>query len=231
MWDSCDLHVKGRRHSSFCSYDTSTLPPCISSHSMLPFDPQSGWCDVQGRRARIEDYHSIVFQEDYKFYGVFDGHCGSRAAKYASRALQVNIELLLNKAKEGSAMASPGGGMEESMEGSGSGDGVQEGSGAGSGVVRVLGAWAGTGEGGDPRTPATGGGDWGGLGQGQEGTLQWTATGSGPEVGAGDGIGDGAGAGAGDGVGVGVPERAVIEHAIREAFRKTQREFIGTVSR
>lgn len=28
----------------------------------LPFDPHSGWCDVQGRRSRIEDFHSIVFQ-------------------------------------------------------------------------------------------------------------------------------------------------------------------------
>lgn len=35
-------------------------------------------------------------QEDYKFYGVFDGHCGTRAAKYASRALHVNLELFLD---------------------------------------------------------------------------------------------------------------------------------------
>ena len=35
-------------------------------------------------------------QEDYKFYGVFDGHCGTRAAKFASRALHLNLELFLN---------------------------------------------------------------------------------------------------------------------------------------
>lgn len=38
-------------------------------------------------------------QEDYKFYGVFDGHCGTRAAKFASRALHVNLELFLNAAQ------------------------------------------------------------------------------------------------------------------------------------
>ncbi|CAM9227026.1 unnamed protein product [Ectocarpus sp. 4 AP-2014] len=96
LWKSCHNHVIGRGHSSFCQYDTSSLPPCVSSHSMLPFDPHSGWCDVQGRRSRIEDYHSIVFQEDYKFYGVFDGHCGTRAAKFASRALHLNLEVFLN---------------------------------------------------------------------------------------------------------------------------------------
>lgn len=38
-------------------------------------------------------------QEDYKFYGVFDGHCGTRAAKFASRALHLNLELFLNAAR------------------------------------------------------------------------------------------------------------------------------------
>lgn len=102
--------------------------PTSHATNRLPFDPHSGWCDVQGRRSRIEDYHSIVFQvinhlissdvvlssfyfilphrivplttllslqEDYKFYGVFDGHCGTRAAKYASRALHLNLEFFL----------------------------------------------------------------------------------------------------------------------------------------
>lgn len=36
------------------------------------------------------------FQEEYKFYGVFDGHCGTRAAKFASRALHLNLELFLS---------------------------------------------------------------------------------------------------------------------------------------
>jgi serine/threonine protein phosphatase PrpC len=66
-----------------------------SSHSMLPFDSHSGWCDIQGRRSKIEDYHSIVFTEQYKFYSVLDGHTGSSAAKYTSRALHVNLELYL----------------------------------------------------------------------------------------------------------------------------------------
>jgi serine/threonine protein phosphatase PrpC len=66
-----------------------------SSHSMLPFDSHSGWCDIQGRRSKIEDYHSIVFTEAYRFYSVLDGHCGSTAAKYTSRALHVNLELYL----------------------------------------------------------------------------------------------------------------------------------------
>lgn len=39
---------------------------------------------------------AMDFQENYKFYGVFDGHCGTRAAKFASRALHLNLELFLN---------------------------------------------------------------------------------------------------------------------------------------
>ncbi|CAM9213865.1 unnamed protein product, partial [Chrysoparadoxa australica] len=70
--------------------------PSIFVHSAC-----SGWCDVQGRRRKIEDYHSIVFQEEYKFYGVFDGHRGSKAAKYASRALHTNLEILLDRATRG----------------------------------------------------------------------------------------------------------------------------------
>ena len=75
-WSACQAHVRGRGHARFCEYNTSTLPACISWHSMVPYDPHSGWCDVQGRRAGIEDFHSIVFMEDYKFYAVFDGHWG-----------------------------------------------------------------------------------------------------------------------------------------------------------
>jgi serine/threonine protein phosphatase PrpC len=67
---------------------------------MLPVDSHSGWCDIQGRRTKIEDYHSIVFTEQYKFYSVLDGHTGSSAAKYTSRALHVNLELYLNAVVE-----------------------------------------------------------------------------------------------------------------------------------
>ena len=32
-------------------YDPARLlPACLSEHSMLPLDPHSGWCDLQGRR-------------------------------------------------------------------------------------------------------------------------------------------------------------------------------------
>ena len=49
-----------RRHGRFCRYDTAGLPSCAGSHSMLPLDPHSGWCDVQGRRATLEDFHKCV---------------------------------------------------------------------------------------------------------------------------------------------------------------------------
>lgn len=75
-WNACDTHVVGRGHGHFCVYDTTALPDCISWHSMVPQDPHSGWCDVQGRRAGIEDFHTIVFTDEYKWYGVFDGHWG-----------------------------------------------------------------------------------------------------------------------------------------------------------
>ncbi|CAN0009923.1 unnamed protein product, partial [Ectocarpus sp. 13 AM-2016] len=45
-------------------------------------------------------------QEDYKFYGVFDGHCGTRAAKFASRALHLNLDVFLN-AQEATQPSSP----------------------------------------------------------------------------------------------------------------------------
>ncbi|CAN0497683.1 unnamed protein product, partial [Ectocarpus sp. 8 AP-2014] len=40
------------------------------------------------------------------FYGVFDGHCGTRAAKFASRALHLNLEVFLN-AQEATQPSSP----------------------------------------------------------------------------------------------------------------------------
>ncbi len=68
-WDGCVAHARGRKHGEFCVYEDSTLPRCISSHSMFPLDPLSGWCDIQGRRRLIEDYHSIDINEQYRFYG------------------------------------------------------------------------------------------------------------------------------------------------------------------
>ena len=40
--NSCLLHANSRKHSRFCSYDQSVLPPCLSSHAMLPAHPTSG---------------------------------------------------------------------------------------------------------------------------------------------------------------------------------------------
>ena len=83
-YKSCQLHTTGRRHAKFCTYDRSSLPQCLSSHSMLPAHPTSGYCDIQGRRPTIEDFHSIHLHDSHQFYGVFDGHWGNLASKYAA---------------------------------------------------------------------------------------------------------------------------------------------------
>jgi hypothetical protein len=49
----------GVGHAKFCTYDQSSLPTCLHAHSMLPAHPFSGFCDIQGRRRVIEDFHSI----------------------------------------------------------------------------------------------------------------------------------------------------------------------------
>ena len=84
--------MKSRKHGRRCSYshhhdddggssggggggrgDSTTtaaaasvvaLPDCISHHSMLPIDEQSGWCDLKGRRKHMEDAHAIVFADN-----------------------------------------------------------------------------------------------------------------------------------------------------------------------
>lgn len=91
-WKSCEQHIQSRKHGTSCHYDTQWLPSCLSSHSLLPIDPHSGWCDLQGRRKYIEDAHAVVFTNDYKFFGVFDGHFGNRAANYASKHIQLLFE-------------------------------------------------------------------------------------------------------------------------------------------
>lgn len=73
--------------------DMLRLLPCLSHHSLLPIDPQSGWCEYTGRRKYIEDYHSVLFADDYKYFGVFDGHLGNLAARYASKNLHTFFEL------------------------------------------------------------------------------------------------------------------------------------------
>ena len=52
----------------------------------------SGWCEFAGHRKYIEDHHSIVLSDHYKYFGVFDGHHGSRAAKFSSKNLHLFFE-------------------------------------------------------------------------------------------------------------------------------------------
>lgn len=83
-WRSCQTHVSSRKHAMFCTYDRSSLPTCLNAHSMLPAHPTSGYCDIQGRRRTIEDFHSIQLQTTHQFYGIFDGHTGNLASKFAA---------------------------------------------------------------------------------------------------------------------------------------------------
>ena len=82
--NSCQQHARSRRHANFCVYDHSKLPPCLNAHSMLPAHPDSGYCDIQGRRLTIEDFHTVHIHPEHLFLGVFDGHNGNLASKYAA---------------------------------------------------------------------------------------------------------------------------------------------------
>lgn len=86
-WKSCHMHANSRNHSKFCFYDRSTLPTCLNSHALLPAHSFSGYCDIQGRRRTIEDFHSIHLLPFQQFYGIFDGHLGNFASKYAASIL------------------------------------------------------------------------------------------------------------------------------------------------
>ena len=86
-WRSCIRHATTRKHAKFCTYDRRNLPTCINTHSMLPAHPTSGYCDLQGRRHTIEDFHSIHLYPEIQFYGMFDGHTGNVASKYAASTL------------------------------------------------------------------------------------------------------------------------------------------------
>jgi serine/threonine protein phosphatase PrpC len=85
-----------RKHAKFCTYDRSNLPTCINTHSMLPAHPTSGYCDLQGRRRVIEDFHSIHLYPSLQFYGIFDGHTGNLASKYAASILYGKLVTQLN---------------------------------------------------------------------------------------------------------------------------------------
>lgn len=86
-WRSCQKHANSRRHARFCTYSALNLPTCINTHSLLPPHPTSGYCDIQGRRPTIEDFHSIHLYPDHQFYAVMDGHTTNFAAKWLASEL------------------------------------------------------------------------------------------------------------------------------------------------
>jgi protein phosphatase 1L len=86
-WNSCRQHASSRKHGKFCEYDHSHLPSCLNAHAMLPAHSSSGYCDIQGRRTTIEDFHAILLLPSQQCYGIFDGHLGNLAAKYAASFL------------------------------------------------------------------------------------------------------------------------------------------------
>ncbi len=88
VWESCRRFAQLKNMSAFCEYDSSSLPPCLSAQR-FEIDQESfyGLCDLRGRRARIEDHHAVVYDDDYALWGVFDGHGGRAAARYAAREL------------------------------------------------------------------------------------------------------------------------------------------------
>jgi hypothetical protein len=117
VYDSCLKHATARGHSLWCeplndsssatSYSSTylrlppppqsqsrvvgtsrnTLPRCLSSHSLLPQDELSGWCDVKGRRTYLEDHGAVVYSNDYIIWSVFDGHVKASAAQFAAHFL------------------------------------------------------------------------------------------------------------------------------------------------
>lgn len=90
--NSCQKHARSRRHGHFCTYDRSSLPQCLNAHSMLPTHPTSGYCDIQGRRPTIEDFHTVHLNPTHQFYGVFDGHLGNLASKYAASSFYHTVK-------------------------------------------------------------------------------------------------------------------------------------------
>ena len=92
VWESCRVYAAAKRPGAFCVYDASTLPGCLSTHALLPDDPRSGFCDVKGRRETIEDHYAVAYREHFTLWGVFDGHEGREAARYAAHALPRLLE-------------------------------------------------------------------------------------------------------------------------------------------
>jgi serine/threonine protein phosphatase PrpC len=63
---------------------------------MLPAHPHSGYCDIQGRRRVIEDFHAIRLSSTQQFYGIFDGHTGNLASKYVASFLYNKLDARLS---------------------------------------------------------------------------------------------------------------------------------------
>ncbi|GMH82716.1 hypothetical protein TrST_g3590 [Triparma strigata] len=94
--NSCSSHVTSRKHGPKClySYSGPERVKCLSAHVFLPVERESGFCDIQGRRRVIEDFHSSRFNKvsGVKYYGLFDGHNGNLAAKFTARNLYHELE-------------------------------------------------------------------------------------------------------------------------------------------
>lgn len=126
---SCAQHMQSRRHGKHCMYFqqerlqeaqnqnieqsdhvlsnnekllSELLPPCLSDRSFGLRDEGSGWCDLQGKRRYMEDFHAIHHHRrageslNYTLFAVFDGHSGSFAARYSAHHLTVYFQEYLD---------------------------------------------------------------------------------------------------------------------------------------
>lgn len=89
VWESCRTYAARKGINAFCAYNSSSLPPCLSAQrfTLDGTERHYGLCDLRGRRARIEDHHSVIYDDAYALWGVFDGHGGRAAARHAAREL------------------------------------------------------------------------------------------------------------------------------------------------
>ncbi|XP_076941622.1 putative protein phosphatase 2C 14 [Bidens hawaiensis] len=65
-----------------------------------------GVCSVKGRKSFMEDMHTIVSDSktDKGFFGVYDGHGGSKAAEYVSKNLHSNVFDMLDKCSKNTSI-------------------------------------------------------------------------------------------------------------------------------
>ncbi|KAL7429849.1 hypothetical protein ACHAXM_001901 [Skeletonema potamos] len=67
---------------------------------MLPTHSTSGYCDIQGRRKTIEDFHTIHLNQNQQFYGIFDGHMGNIASKFSASSFYDEVRESLSTVDE-----------------------------------------------------------------------------------------------------------------------------------